>query len=139
MCETSALVSESNFFVNRTLCFNLAGRECVTRRRRRMELLVRLRCGGSRHRYRRERSAPYLALCCLGKSRARRSADALILLRMDRRIADKYMAATSGPRRDRVPGKHKNLRKVDSCRLPSCWSLRICSSLRNDFSVLFGC
>ncbi|KAH7660402.1 hypothetical protein AAVH_43814, partial [Aphelenchoides avenae] len=39
------------------------------------------------------------------------SADAMKFLRRDRRIADKYMAATSGPCRDRVLRKHEKLRK----------------------------
>ncbi|KAH7700610.1 hypothetical protein AAVH_32267, partial [Aphelenchoides avenae] len=37
---------------------------------------------------------------------------AVILLRRDRRIADQYMAATSGQRRGRVLKKHRKLRIV---------------------------
>ncbi|KAH7697682.1 hypothetical protein AAVH_35233, partial [Aphelenchoides avenae] len=40
------------------------------------------------------------------------SAFAVRLVPTDRTIADDYMAATSGPRRDRALEKHENLREV---------------------------
>ncbi|KAH7699551.1 hypothetical protein AAVH_33345, partial [Aphelenchoides avenae] len=48
---------------------------------------------------------------------------AVRLLRRDRKVADQYMAATSGPRRDRVLKKHRKLRKVAVNATVVCYAL----------------